>query len=163
MEVMPAAMVMSLLALTYLVFAGGCVLIARRNMRGTATLPIPRDGGGACPWLSSSESSSSMSSSNAAGCTEFAPANGSLAASAVSTASSVVLEGSYGALFSANFAGLEDLYGSVSLHASFENETALESLPDPAVVDLFLEACTEDPATVEETCGRGWELVLLQV
>ncbi|CBN78597.1 conserved unknown protein [Ectocarpus siliculosus] len=48
MEVMPAALVISLLVLTYLVFACGVVLIVRFHLRGTSTLTMgPGAGNGA--------------------------------------------------------------------------------------------------------------------
>lgn len=158
MEVMPAAMVASLLVLTYLVFAAGCVLIVRHNLLGTSFLDVPGEGGGSCPG--SSSISAGSNAPPAVGCTQFSSEYIAEVSSACLLTS---LSSDYGATFKANFSGLSGLYGSVSLHATFENETVLNSLPDPAVVDVFLEACTERMEREFGECESGWEVVLCQV
>lgn len=153
MEVMPAGMVVSLLALTYLFFAQGCGLIVRQNIQGTSTLNVPEYDGASC-GESGAVPVPNPTTASAAGCTNFSSEN-----------SEGFLSSPHGAVFNGYFAGMTDLYGSVSLHASFENDTALESLPDPAVVDLELSACTDGPGDGENwgTCGEGWAKVLVQV
>lgn len=234
MEVMPAGLVVSLLVLTYLVFAGGVTLIVRYNLRGTSTLvaaaaPAGTTGLGAlCAAVGGLSSTSTWpsavtgdvtsagsattataggvfvvgidgpdpDSSSAAGCTVFSPgalSELSLDAPTPSSSSfSMVDDGEgnsrYGAVFSGQFSGMTDLSGSVSLHVSVSDGDALSSLPDPAVVDLALEACTGEPMTAaggdssgsdggsgaegegegeEElawgTCEGGWQPVLFQV
>ncbi|CAM9863725.1 unnamed protein product, partial [Hapterophycus canaliculatus] len=210
MEVMPRGLVVSLLLLTYLVFAGGVTLIVRYNLRGTSTLvasaaPAGTTGLGALCAAGGGLSSSSLSSpsaavtsgsgttiasgggterafvvgvdgpdpdsSSAAGCTTFS--TGSLselsldAPTTSSSSSSFSLaddgtgaggdgDGRYGAVFSGQFSGMTDLSGSVSLHVSVSDEEALSSLPDPAVVDLALEACTGEPMTAAAAAvGEG--------
>lgn len=211
MEVMPAALVVSLLVLTYLVFAGGVVLIVRHNLRGTSTLGVAGTGAGylcAAATDASSSSSSSSATSNgggvyvvgidgpdpdspsAAGCTVLSPALAELSfdaapltsSSSSSSSSSLANDGDsvrYGAVFSGQFSGMTDLSGSVSLHVSFSDAEVLASLPDPATVDLTLEACTGGATAVEGTeegeeeggvvelewgtCSEGWRPVLFQV
>eukprot|EP00752_Nemacystus_decipiens_P015668 g13982.t1 len=222
MEVMPAALVVSLLVLTYLVFAGCLVLIVRYNLRGTSTLAVmaATGAGSLCAGGSPTTTSSSNayvagvdgpdpSSPSAAGCTIFSPDMSELSLDAppfsssltASTTSSTAGEADadadadadsgarYGAVFSGHFSGMTKLHGSVSLHVSFADAAAIESLPDPATVDLALEACTggptaavaegvgvavgapadgneEDEGGVEKlawgTCENGWQPVLSQ-
>ncbi|CAN0144399.1 unnamed protein product, partial [Laminaria digitata] len=141
MEVMPAAMVASLLVMTYLVFGLGIALIVRDNLRGTSTLAAPPGGVDGCSSSGSGSSGSSGSSgggsgsdgtdASASGCTSFDPVSDLsplwlLSSSASLTPSATAPR--YGAVFSGNFTGMTDLYGSVSLHASFANGTTLASL-----------------------------------
>lgn len=212
MEVMPAALVVSLLVLTYLVFAGGVVLIVRHNLRGTSTLGVAGTGAGyLCTDTATNTSSSSSATSSrggvyvvgidgpdpdspsAAGCTVFSPTLSGLSfdAAPLSSSSSSLADddgdsgsssaGRYGAVFSGQFSGMTDLSGSVSLHVSLADEEVLASLPDPATVDLALEACTGGATAVEGaeeeeegeeegvvelewgTCSEGWQPVLFQV
>lgn len=138
-------------------------------------------------------------SPSAAGCTVFSPliselsldapplSSSSLTAPNSSTAGTDAADGvaRYGVVFSGHFSGMTTLYGSVSLHVSFEDAGVIESLPDPATVDLALEACAGGPtAAVAEgvggvpdesggeggvvelewgTCEDGWQPVLFQV
>lgn len=159
MEVMPAAMVASLLLLTYFVFAAGVGLIVRQNLEGTSTLRVPEDDAAVmetCYSFPSTVSDSSVAS--ASGCIDLYPN--------ISSTDLLEEDGErYGAVFSGFFAGMTDLYGSVSLHVSIANDTALETLPNPAVVDLTLEACTELPREGEEwgSCDEDWAPVLNQV
>ncbi|CAM9831325.1 unnamed protein product [Choristocarpus tenellus] len=155
MEVMPASLVVSLLVLTYLVFAGGCGLIIRSNLVGTSTAVVP-NGGHACPWNDAAAmSSSSAPAPSAIGCTEYSPQ-----------------VSSYMAVFNATFTDLDDLYGSVALHTSFQNGSVLPSLPYSAVVDVTLEACVDAPMSegvpgptvnLMNDCAHGWLPVLTQV
>ncbi|CAB1115182.1 unnamed protein product [Ectocarpus sp. CCAP 1310/34] len=201
MEVMPAALVVSLLVLTYLVFACGVVLIVRFHLRGTSTLAMgPGAGNGAgelCAWGSSSTATVTTSggegdifiigadgpdphSPSAAGCTVRSPGlselslDSPLLSSSSSTSSSLTDadEERYGAVFSGQFSGMTDLSGSVSLHVSFADTEVQESLPDPATVDIALEACvagvtagvgdSTGQAVLEwGVCEEGWQPVLL--
>lgn len=133
-------------------------------------------------------------SPSAAGCTVFSPGISELSLDAPplsSPSSSSSTAGAdadadaggarYGAVFSGHFSGMTKLYGSVSLHVSFADAGVIDSLPDPATVDLALEACTggataadgtrddggggEDEAVELEwgTCEDGWQPVLFQV
>lgn len=197
MEVMPAAMVLSLLVLTYLVFASGIFLIVRHNVQGTSTLDVPGTGGANCDG---GDAGPTPGTASAAGCTRFAssptgeifldPTGSSTTTSGVvgdgsslssllpvideeedgertsrEALSALAAAGRYEAVFSGYFEGMSDLYGSVSLHASVKNETVLKSLPDPAAVDLVLEACTEGPGVGQEWdfCEGDWVPVLHQV
>ncbi|CAM9270799.1 unnamed protein product [Ectocarpus fasciculatus] len=202
MEVMPAALVVSLLVLTYLVFACGVVLIVRFHLRGTSTLAMgPGAGEGAgelCAWGSSSAATVTTSggegdvfiigadgpdphSPSAAGCTVFSPGLSELSldfpllSSSSSTSSSLTDADPerYGAIFSGQFSGMTDLSGSVSLHVSFADTEVQEALPDPATVDIALEACaagvtagvgeSSSQADLEwGTCEEGWQPVLFQ-
>ncbi|CAM9899953.1 unnamed protein product, partial [Scytosiphon promiscuus] len=108
---------------------------------------------------------------SASGCTDFSPTGDSLLAfgspstSSSSSLTAAVTAGQpqrYGAVFAADFAGLHGLYGSVSLRAAFSDEdnddgdnddeegtataAVVDSLPETAVVDLLLEACTKGAA-----------------
>ena len=168
MEVMPAAMVVSLLLLTYLFFAAGVGLIVRHNLVGTSTLSAKEDEapGGGC--RSNFTHNPDPAIPSAFGCTEFYPdifSTPLLAPPSEEEEEDLAAGTKYGAVFSGDFAGMKKLYGSVSLHASFANATTLESLPDPAVVDLTLEACTEGPEEGGESgvCEEGWAPVLSQV
>lgn len=76
----------------------------------------------------------------------------------------------YGAIFESDFAGLSGLYGSVSLRAAFSDEyegdsggAGPKSLPEPVVVDLVVEACTQGAAGEYGVCDGGWQPVLSQV
>lgn len=125
-------------------------------------------------------------SPSATGCTTFSPAISGLSFDARPSSSSLAGEddGSgaprYGAVFRGQFSGMTDLSGSVSLHVSFDDPGVLESLPDPATVDLALEACTAGPTVAGgggggggavapvleyewDTCEEGWQAVLFQV
>ncbi|CAM9688099.1 unnamed protein product, partial [Ectocarpus sp. 12 AP-2014] len=197
MEVMPAALVVSLLVLTYLVFACGVVLIVRFHLRGTSTLAMgPEAGNGAgelCAWGSSSTATVTTSggegdifiigadgpdphSPSAAGCTVLSPGlselslDSHLLSSSLSTSSSLTDadEERYGAVFSGQFSGMTDLSGSVSLHVSFADTEVQESLPDPATVDIALEACaagvtagvgdiTSQAVLEWGVCEEGWQ------
>lgn len=159
MEIMPAAMVASLLLLTYFVFAAGVGLIVRQNLEGTSTLRVPEDDAAVMETCSNHSSTArDHSVASASGCIDFYP----------NIFSTDLLEGGeerYGAVFQGYFIGMTDLYGSVSLHVSIANDTTLETLPNPAVVDLTLEGCTEWPVAGEElgSCDEGWAPVLNQV
>ncbi|CAN0135602.1 unnamed protein product, partial [Ectocarpus sp. 8 AP-2014] len=201
MEVMPAALVISLLALTYLVFASSVFLIVWFHLRGTTTLAMgPASGEGAaelCVRRSSSTVTVTTSggetdvfiigadgpdphSPSAAGCTVFSPGlselslDSPLLSSSSPTSSSLTdTEERYGAVFSGQFSGMTDLFGIVSLHVSFADTEVQGSLPDPAPVDIALEACvagvaaavgeSSSQADVEwGTCEEGWLPVLFQ-
>ncbi|CAM9767141.1 unnamed protein product, partial [Ectocarpus sp. 12 AP-2014] len=196
---MPAALVISLLVLTYLVFACGVFLIVWFHLRGTTTLamgPGSGEGGGElCAWGSSSTATVTTSggdvfiigangpdphSPSAAGCTVFSPGlselslDSPLLSSSSPTSSSLTdAEERYGVVFSGQLSGMTDLSGSVSLHASFADTEVQESLPDPAAVDMALEACVAgvttdvgESSTQAElewgTCEGGWQPVLFQ-
>ncbi|CAM9273530.1 unnamed protein product [Ectocarpus sp. 4 AP-2014] len=169
MEVMPAALVISLLALTYLVFASSVFLIVWFHLRGTTTLAMgPGSGGGAAELCArSSLSTATVTTSggegdvfiigadgpdphspSAAGCTVFSPGLSDLSldspllsTSSPSSSSLTDAEERYGAVFSGQFSGMTDLFGIVSLHVSFADTEVQESLLDPAAVDIALEAC----------------------
>ncbi|CAM9373117.1 unnamed protein product [Ectocarpus fasciculatus] len=202
MEVMPAALVVSLLVLTYLVFASGVLLIVWFHFRGTSTLAMgPGSGDGArelCTRGSSFTATVSTSggegdvfiigadgpdlhSPSAAGCTVFSPGLSELSldlpllSSSTSTSSSLTDADAerYGAVFLGQFSGMTDLSGIVSLRVSFADTEVQESLPDPAAVDIALEACVVGvTAAVGEsssqadlewgTCQEGWQPVLFQ-
>lgn len=158
MEVMPAAMVASLLLLTYFVFAAGVGLIVRQNLEGTSTLRVPEDDAAVMETCNHSSIVRDPSVASASGCIDLYP-------NIISADLLAEDEERYGAVFCGYFIGMTDLYGSVSLHVSIANDTALETLPNPAVVDLTLVACTEWPVAGEEfgSCDEDWAPVLNQV
>lgn len=167
MEVMPAAMVASLLVMTYLVFGMGLSLITRYTLEGTSTLPAPMGDGGVDD-CSNSSSIDYSGGASASGCTLFDPTTLPSSLSPwwlLSPSPTSSAETPYGAVFTGNFAGITDLFGSVSLHASFASNAILASLPDPAIVDLNLEACVGGAGDGGEwgDCEEGWEPVLFQV
>lgn len=125
-------------------------------------------------------------SPSASGCTVFSPGISELSLDAPLLSSSSTADADadadadgarYGAVFSGHFSGMTTLYGSVSLHVSVADDEVIESLPDPATVDLALEACTGGPTAAADgvteeagvvelewgTCEDGWQPVLFQV
>lgn len=112
-------------------------------------------------------------SPSAFGCTDLSPVGDSLlsygsldsASSSLTAAVTAERQQRYGAVFVGDFAGLHGLYGSVSLRAAFaEDDTAVfDALPEPAAVDVMLEACTDGAAGQWGECEGGWQPVLFQV
>ena len=197
---MPAAAVSSLLASTLALFLVGIGIMLSGILRGSSTLDVPwaaaenaanpGGGGNICGDATTAVPvPDPPGAPSAFGCTDLSPAVGSflsldssaLSSSSITAAVQQQRGGRYGAVFEGNFAGIDELYGSVSLRAALaaaggEEEEAGsptdgdggdESLGEGEgggdVVDVMLEACTEAAAGEWGVCEGGWRPVLFQV
>lgn len=184
--------VTSLALWTLAVYAVGVALVFSGMLPGSSTLSVPwayDDGsssstssgsaygaGNVCGSEATTTAAAGPDPSGAAsafGCTDISPSAESLLSYGSSSSSSSLAAATeqqrarYGAVFAGDFAGLDGLYGSASLRAAFADEEAtiasVDALPEPAVVDLMVEACTEGAATAWGECEGGWKPVLFQV
>lgn len=193
-EAMPAVAVSSLAASTLALFLVGIGLVLSGILRERSTIDVPwasaeSDGAGVggniCGDASTEASVPDPSGAPSAfGCTDFSsamesvlsfdssapPSSSSLTAITAMTAARGGRR--YGAVFAGDFAGMNELYGSVSLRAAFagdafaeeeEEGTDGDALRGPDVVDVVVEACTAGAAGEWGACEGGWQPVLFQV
>lgn len=189
---MPAVAVSSVLASTLALFLVGIGLILTGILRGSSTLDVPwadedvnfGGGGNVCGDAPSTASVPDPSGAPSAfGCTDLASTaesalslDSSAVASSLLTAATTAARrgGRYGAVFEGDFAGIDGLYGSVSLHAAFAGDEDAGSLEDEdgsiwgpglvdVMVDVVVEACTDGAAGEWGACEGDWEPVLFQV
>ncbi|CAM9671016.1 unnamed protein product, partial [Ectocarpus sp. 8 AP-2014] len=191
-EVLPAVAVTSLALWTLAVYAVGIALVLTGMLPGSSTLSVPWAYEDSSSISSSSSSGSAYAAGNvcgsdataaaaagpdpsgaasAFGCTDLSPSAESLLFYSSSSSSSSLAAAAeqqrarYGAVFSGDFAGLAGLYGSISLRAAFIDEATValvDALPEPAVVDVMVEACTAGAAGAWGECEGGWQPVLSQ-
>lgn len=188
---MPAVAVSSLLASTLALFLVGIGLVLWSILlQGSSTLDVPwaaentttnGGGGNVCGDAATTVSVPDPSGAPSAfGCTGLSPAAGSIldldssatASSSSLTAETTTVRRRYGAVFAGDFAGIDELYGSVSLRAVFAGDEEAgsllagdidDSLGEPGVVDVVVEACMEGAAGEWGACEGGWQPVLSQV
>lgn len=182
--------VTSLALWTLAVYAVGIALVLTGMLPGSSTLSVPwayEDGsssissgsaygaGNVCGSDATAAAAAGPDPSGAAsafGCTDLSPSADSLLSYSSSSSTSSLAAAAeqqrarYGAVFAGDFAGLAGLYGGVSLRAAFTDDATValvDALPEPAVSDVMVEACTAGAAGAWGECEGGWQPVLFQV
>eukprot|EP00903_Cladosiphon_okamuranus_P008490 g8157.t1 len=185
-EALPAFAVSSVIASTLALFLVGIGLTLSGIFRGSSTLDVPwaaassaNTGGGGGGYICGDATTSAAvpdpsGAPSAFGCTDLASTAESVlsldASAASSSLTAVTTAARYGAVFEGDFAGIDGLYGSVSLRAAFAGDEDAESLVDeggsigePGVVDVMVEACTDGATGEWGVCEGGWEPVFQEV